>query len=173
VIVTKLLTVTGSGRLDVTDEDLLIDYSSGPSPLGSWTGTGYTGISSLIMSGANRGGWDGNGLVTSLSEIPSDDTVRTLGAANAGDVLGISGAETALWNGQTVDVTAVLVKYTYAGDANLDGKIDPDDFANIDYYDNNPAAFGYFNGDFNYDGDINVDDHALIEYNENAQGDPL
>ena len=42
----------------------------------------------------------------------------------------IGGAETALWSGVTVDATAV--KYSYAGDANLDGVIDGADYGVID-----------------------------------------
>jgi len=37
-----------------------------------------------------------------------------------------------LWNGLTVDATSVLVKFTYAGDANLDGVINIDDYSAID-----------------------------------------
>jgi len=69
--------------------------------------------------------------------------------------------------------TAVLVKFTYAGDGNLDGVINADDYATIDFYNNDPFATGYWNGDFNYDGEINADDYALIDFNNNAQGAPL
>ena len=73
------------------------------------------------------------------------------------------------WNGQTVDATCVLIKFTYAGDANLSGNIDADDYALIDF--NHPStAHGYYNGDFNYDGEINADDYALIDFNRVAQG---
>ena len=35
--------------------------------------------------------------------------------------LGLSGTQTATWAGQTADATSVLVRYTLAGDTNLDG----------------------------------------------------
>jgi hypothetical protein len=63
--------------------------------------------------------------------------------------------------------------YTYAGDANLDGVINPDDYANISFNDPNPNASGYTNGDFNYDAEINADDFAVIDFNFNAQGAPF
>jgi hypothetical protein len=45
----------------------------------------------------------------------------------------------------------VLVKFTYAGDANLDDTINVDDYGRIDF--NIPlGTTGWFNGDFNYDG---------------------
>src|SRR6185369_6149260 len=75
--------------------------------------------------------------------------------------------------GQTVTGASTIAMYTYAGDANLDGTINPDDYANISFNDNNPSASGYYNGDFNYDGDINADDFALIDFNFNAQGAPF
>jgi hypothetical protein len=56
--------------------------------------------------------------------------------------------------------------YTYAGDANLSGKIDADDYFRIDSnYNKSGTATGFFNGDFNYDGQINGDDYFLIDSN--------
>ena len=68
------------------------------------------------------------------------------------------------FHGESVDGTAVLVKYTFAGDANLDGKINGDDYFAIDsgYA---AHASGYANGDFNYDGRIDADDYFLIDAN--------
>ena len=63
----------------------------------------------------------------------------------------------------------VLVKYTYYGDTNLDGKVDGTDYSRID----NGAlthATGWFNGDFNYDGIINGSDYTLIDNAFNTQG---
>jgi len=66
----------------------------------------------------------------------------------------------------------VLVMYTYAGDANLDGKINVDDYGRIDL--NIPlGTSGWFNGDFNYDGKINVDDYGIIDFNVGIQGSPF
>ena len=95
-------------------------------------------------------------------------------AATSSNVLGLSGSATALWNGQTVDSTCVLLKYTYAGDANLDGVVNLDDYSNID----GSVAIGgptkdYFDGDFNYDGNIDLDDYAAIDGNMQTQGGPL
>src|SRR5439155_25512022 len=62
-----------------------------------------------------------------------------------------------------------LVMYTYGGDANLDGKINVDDYGRIDF--NVPlGTSGWFNGDFNYDGKINVDDYGIIDFNVGIQG---
>ena len=71
--------------------------------------------------------------------------------------------------GQAVDATSVLVKYTYGGDANLDGTLNGDDYFQIDSHSNQSGSvFGYFNGDFNLDGEINGDDYFIIDSNWNA-----
>jgi hypothetical protein len=46
----------------------------------------------------------------------------------------------------------VLIMYTYAGDANLDGLVDAADYGYIDNYFQFPGSSGFANGDFNYDG---------------------
>jgi hypothetical protein len=62
-----------------------------------------------------------------------------------------------------------LVKYTYYGDTNLDGKVDGSDYSRID------AGFiahtsTWYNGDFNYDNIINGSDYTLIDNAFNRQG---
>ena len=68
--------------------------------------------------------------------------------------------------------TDVLVKYTYGGDANIDGQINVDDYGRIDF-NVGLGTHGWFNGDFNYDGKINVDDYGIIDFNVGIQGEPL
>ena len=64
------------------------------------------------------------------------------------------------------------MKYTYGGDANLDGKINVDDYGRLDFAA--PIGLsGWFNGDFNYDGKLNVDDYGIIDFNVGIQGPPI
>jgi hypothetical protein len=104
-----------------------------------------------------------------MSAATGGNSLTTLGVGEASDVLGPTGGS---WDGVSVDGTTVLVKYTYAGDVNLDGAITGDDYFAID------AAFpqnlhGWNNGDLNYDGLITGDDYFLIDSNFPAQGGPL
>ena len=99
--------------------------------------------------------------------------LTTLAVASAADVKGISGAQTSTFAGQTVSATDALVAYTYTGDANLDGKINVDDYGRIDLNVTVAGVSGWFNGDFNYDGKINVDDYGIIDMNVAMQGAPF
>jgi len=79
------------------------------------------------------------------------------------------------FDGQTGLVAGdVLVKYTYYGDANLDGKVDGTDYSRIDNSylseQSGPSISGWYNGDFNYDGVVNGSDYTLIDNAFNSQG---
>ena len=93
--------------------------------------------------------------------------------AEAADVLFLSGDEVGQYEGQQVDATTVIIKYTYTGDANLDGLIDAVDYGVIDNSIQFPGSSGYFNGDFNYDGVIDAADYGYIDNNIQVQGPPL
>jgi hypothetical protein len=62
--------------------------------------------------------------------------------------------------------------FTWSGDANLDGKINVDDYGRIDV-NVNLGTNGYANADFNYDGKINIDDYGIIDSNIGIQGAPI
>ena len=64
--------------------------------------------------------------------------------------------------GETVLATDVLVKYTWAGDANLDGMVNADDYGLIDRGFISQKR-GWYNGDFNYDTFVNADDYGMID----------
>jgi hypothetical protein len=152
--------VTG-GKLDLTDNRLITT-----SPAGTWNGSAYSDVTGLLASGRNTGNWDGSGIVTSVAS----GEFTSLAIARASDI-GISA--TAVWAGQTVSSTDTLVRYTYGGDANLDGKLNILDYVRVDQ---GLAAglTGYTNGDFNYDGKVNILDYApIIDSNIGTQGPPF
>jgi hypothetical protein len=124
----------------------------------------------LIASGRNGGTWDGLGIITSQGDARTNLTA--LGIAGAAELLGLAPGETGYWQGQIVDATSAIIKYTYGGDANLDGKINVDDYGRIDF-NVSLGMSGWLNGDFNYDGKINVDDYGIIDFNVGIQGAPI
>jgi hypothetical protein len=157
-----------AGRLDIGTSSLVVDYDP-PSPMGPWTGAAYGGINALLISG--RLGGPGIFSSAAVGEL------KFPAAAEASDVLALTGTQTALFAGQTADATSVLVKLTWGGDANLDGKINIDDYGQIDF---NSSLIGspawtpsWWNGDFNLDGKINIDDYGIIDFNVVAQDEIL
>jgi hypothetical protein len=77
-----------------------------------------------------------------------------------------------LFDNQNINPGDILVKYTYVGDANLDGKVDASDYSRIDNGYLNQLT-GWANGDFNYDGVVNGSDYTLIDNAFNMQAEPL
>jgi hypothetical protein len=84
---------------------------------------------------------------------------------------GLGGYQSSFDN-QPAVATDVLLKDTYYGDTNLDGKVDGSDYSRIDNASLSPAT-GWFNGDFNYDGLIDGSDYTLIDNAYNTQSAQL
>jgi len=66
----------------------------------------------------------------------------------------------------------LLFRYTYAGDANLDGVVDLRDYLLLDagYV---TGGHTWAAGDFNYDGIIDYHDYAIADATIQTQGSPL
>jgi autotransporter-associated beta strand protein len=156
-----------NAKLDLTNNDMVVANTA----VGAKVGANYTGLTGLIAQAYSFGDWTGPGI--SSANAGASGGLTTLGIASASQVFGISGAETAMWSGQTVGPNDTLIAYTYAGDANLDGVIDGGDYGIIDNFVQVPGASGYANGDFNYDGVIDGGDYGIIDNNVQAQGTPL
>jgi hypothetical protein len=78
----------------------------------------------------------------------------------------------ATFDGQAIDNTAVLVKYTYYGDADFNGRVNFDDYVRTDNGFNNHLSH-WVNGDFDGNGAVNFDDYVLIDLAFNTQGGSL
>ena len=161
VIDTDALSIVGTGKLDLTDNDLIVDYA-GASQLAA--------VTALINQGRNGGLWDGNGITSSTAGAnPLHNT--TLGRMEGSEFDAIYGAA-ALFSGRTVDATSVLVKYTYYGDADFNGVVNFDDYSRTDA-GFNFGRTGWVNGDFDGNSIVNFDDYSLIDLAFNTQGAAL
>ena len=138
-----------SGTLDLTNNDVLVQSHNKLSTVTSDIASG-----SIMSSTATT---DSTHLTT-LGVMLNDD-----GTGNSIYVNGVT------FDGLTPSAGYTLVKYTYIGDTNLDGKVDGTDYARIDngYLTN---ATGWHNGDLNHDGVINGSDYTLIDNAFNMQG---
>ncbi|HZZ42831.1 MAG TPA: CotH kinase family protein [Tepidisphaeraceae bacterium] len=108
-------------------------------------------IRQLLASGYAAGAWNGTGILTSASAGN-----HSIADAVASDI----GMTT--FNSQPINPSAIVLKYTLAGDANMDGRINSDDYALTD----RGLAKGLTNwisGDFNYDAVINSTDLAILD----------
>jgi hypothetical protein len=153
------LNITGSGKLDLNDNALIVDYAANVPPASSPIGS----VGSLLASGYHGGLWNGSGIMTSLGNASN----FALGFAEASDV-SVGGK----FGGQFVDSTAVVVKLALYGDANLDGKVDFLDLAKLaqSYNTTVLGATGgtWMRGDFNYDGVTDFLDLAQLAQHYNT-----
>jgi hypothetical protein len=161
VLLTRNLTVAPGAVLDLNDNDIIVDYT-GASQLAA--------IQALINTARNGGAWNLAG-ITSAAARNNAAHNTTLGTMEAGDYKSIYGPS-ATFDGQAIDSTAVLVKYTYYGDTDFNGKVNFDDYVRTDSGFNNHRS-GWTNGDFNGDGQVNFDDYVLIDLAFNTQSGTL
>jgi len=126
-------------------------------------------LAAQVKSGRGSGDdlWQGTGITSSAAR---DNQFTAVGA-----ILNDDGTGNAIYDtfaDVPVNANTVLLKYTYNGDANLDGIVNADDYFLIDsnYIPQKP---GYHNGDFNYDGLVNADDYFLIDFAFLGQTAPL
>jgi hypothetical protein len=150
----KSLSIADGAAFDLKNNTLAVNYT-GASTLPE--------IEALIASGRGDGSWNGDGIITSMSDA-TGSLLTTLAIAEASSVLGLQPLESGTWAGQPVDASTVLVMYTWGGDANLSGWLDGDDYF---FIDSNIVAQtpGFRHGDFDYNGVVNGDDYFIIDSN--------
>src|SRR5205814_9615828 len=68
------------------------------------------------------------------------------------------------YSGQPVNASSIIIRYTYSGDANLDGSVDTVDF-NLLAQSFSQSGKVWSNGDFNYDGAVDTVDFTLLASN--------
>ena len=145
------LTMGASGKLDLNDNNLIVNYT-GTSPA--------TTIRQLLINGYGPGNWSGTSGISSTVANADPTLHHTLGYAEA-SALGLT-----MLGNTSIPGNAVVVKYTYPGDSNLDGVVDLDnDFSLfVAGYNNqisNPGVLNsgnlWINGDYNYDGVVDLD----------------
>jgi hypothetical protein len=172
VSVIPAISIIGTGKLDLADNKLVTEE-----PVGTWNGSSYSGVAGLVDAG--RGGvgnalWDGLGIITTDTRAISNGDLVSIAVAQVNEVRNVAATATTAFAGQTVLGADTLVMVTWGGDANLDGKINIDDYGRIDgNVGQSGNVFGWSRGDFNYDGKINIDDYGIIDGNINRQGTPF
>src|SRR5207248_6144452 len=112
------------------------------------------------------------GIRSSVAQGGSNGHSTGLGYAEASSVLTYSNG-TASFSGQTLsDNTAVLVRYTLRGDANLSGTVDLTDFTFLAANFNKSSGAQWLDGDFNYDDKVDLTDFTFLASNFNQTVGP-
>jgi len=154
MIVAGALNVGQYGLLDLKDNDLLVG-SADVADVRGW-----------IVSAYDGGTWQGYG-ITSTWITPGTHAL----AYSAGDDAAINWMGGS-FGGESFGSSAVLVKYTYAGDANLDGMVDVVDLGILST--NWQQYGGWTRADFNYSGFVDIVDMGILSTNwQKGVGDPL
>jgi fibronectin-binding autotransporter adhesin len=164
VLSTGALNLSGTsgswtGKLDLTNNDL--DVQNG----------NLAAITNQVAQGFHGGTWNGNGGIVSSTAAANTTHLTALGVIQNSVGSG-SAALYSTFDGLSAASTDVLVKYTYYGDANLNGVVDGSDYSLIDNGYLNHLT-GWYNGDFNYDGVVDGSDYTLIDNAFNSQGASL
>jgi hypothetical protein len=133
------LNIAAGGSLDLTNNSFVNDYS-GP------VGTLASDTAAMIHDGR---------IFSSLA-----DPAHALGYADNA-TLGLT-----TFNGQSVDPSSILIRFTFGGDANLDGKVDVTDLGAL--ATNWQTSNVWAGGDFNYDGFVDVTDLGALATNWQA-----
>jgi hypothetical protein len=155
------LSVGAASALDLYDNDLVVNNGS------------FSALEPLVLGGY-RGGLDtsATGIVSTSSQtIHGGATILAL-FDNA--LAGFS--DYPAGSGQTISANAIVGKYTYIGDTNMDGQVTPQDYTATDSNLGTSVdpAISWFYGDTNFDGNIDATDYAGIDGALGlGQGNPL
>ncbi len=165
ILVVGSLSIGSTGKLDLGGNDMIVHND----PSG-------TNTFNDLAQGFNSTGavWSGDGLASSVAAETSNMALgMEVNAVQDSNGNYTNAPLRTTFDNQTVSAGDVLVKYTFYGDADLDGQVTGDDYALIDNAFNSQSGAhplsGWFNGDFNYDGIINGDDYTLIDNAFNTQ----
>jgi hypothetical protein len=146
------LSLNTTGALDLADNDLVVDSAA------------YTDIRAYVLQGVGPS-------TTGIDSSTSTGSTRLALFDNA-----LLGTPLTSWNGGTISATAIVGKYTYFGDVNIDGQVTGDDYTVIDSNLNTtpPVGLEWLRGDANTDGVVTGDDYTVVDANlGSGVGNPL
>jgi autotransporter-associated beta strand protein len=174
------LTMAGGSRFDLNDNDLIMRATAATKD------AVHGDMEAKIVSARNGVDgnlitrWDGPGITSSAARaanVASGFDLVGLGVIRNSDLeitTGLPSAKYTAFSGQAVTPDDVLIKYTYVGDANLDGAVTFADYVGMDNaFFGLIANLGWATGDVNFDNVINFDDYSKVDQAFFFQGPPL
>src|SRR3954454_4978409 len=152
------LTLAAGATLDLSDNDLIA------------TATSKAFVAQQIAAARNGGTWNQPGITSSSAKAQASHAT-TLGVLGGAEFKSVAGA-LATFNGFSVADGDTLVKYTWYGDTDFNGRVNFDDYVRTDNGFNNHLS-GWLNGDFDGNNTVNFDDYVLIDLAFNTQSGTL
>jgi hypothetical protein len=151
--------VDASSTLNLEDNDLIV-HTGGNDPNGY---NALAAVQGLVKTGRNSGAWNGNGLTSTVarSQDNSDGEESVQLAVVDNTDLGSPFHAWQVGNSsETLGSNDIIVKYTYTGDFNLDGKVDANDvnIQGLNYDGGASTGNEWAFGDTNDDGVLNAND---------------
>ena len=146
------LTIGSGAKFDLANNELIVDYS-GATPIAT--------VNGYLANGFASGSWNGGGGINSSAASGSGSF--TIGIGDTAN----SNVGSMIFSGIQTDSTALVIGYTYYGDANMSGETTIADQSILGSNYNTSGKYWY-EGDFNYDGNVNIGDFALLANNYNG-----
>jgi hypothetical protein len=146
-----------------------IDMAGGAMVLRNGAGQNLNFWRTAIKEGFAAGNWNGTnnarGAINSSLAGAASPRIRAVGYALASEIFS---AFPATFVDRSVNANDVLIRFTFYGDADLNGVVNFDDYVRTDNGFNNHLS-GWTNGDFDYNDQVNFDDYVLIDLAFNTQ----
>ena len=169
-----------TSTLDLTNNDLILRATAGTkdaihADAQAKIQSAQNGLDANLVTN-----WDGPGITSAsarASNVATGFDLVGLGVIRNSDLdvtTGIPGSSYTSFGGVPVTADDVLLKYTYIGDANLNGVVSFDDYVGMDnaFFDLIPNL-GWATGDVTFDNAINFDDYSKVDQAFFFQGAPL
>ncbi|HEX8522916.1 MAG TPA: hypothetical protein VF669_11705 [Tepidisphaeraceae bacterium] len=150
------LSVGANAALDLNDADLIVD-----------TGT-FSTLYNLVLGGyRDSADTTATGIISTTGQTTPGNPILALF-----DNVQLRATNWPFGGTETAGAAAILGKYTYLGDADLNGMVTPDDYGAIDSNLGShvgtalqSGGMNWFAGDWNLDGDITPDDYSGVDAN--------
>ncbi len=144
------LSIAGGTALDLNDNDLVVNSGN------------FSSVQALVMQGFSTApDSTKTGIISTTGQGAGGTTILAL--------FDNSLTNFTVWppdSAQTIGAAAVVGKYTYLGDTNMDGQVSAQDYtavdANIGATGVNPGIAWFF-GDTNFDGNVTAQDYTAVD----------
>jgi hypothetical protein len=144
------LSIAAGGTVDLNDNDLVVANGS------------FSALQALVLAGYSASADSSKtGIISSTSQnVHGGTTILALFDNSLGGF-----SEYPTGSGETIGANAIVGKYTYIGDTNMDGQVTPQDYTATDSNLGTSVDVGisWFYGDTNFDGNIDASDYAGID----------